>query len=706
MNKTNIQIFKTMKRIYSIVTLMALPLLMLGQGWPSNYGGVMLQGFYWDSYSDSRWTNLESQADELAEFFSLVWIPQSGYCSGYNSMGYDPLYWFTNYNSSFGSKAELQSMISTFRSKGIGTIADVVINHRKNVSNWVDFPAETYNGVTYQLKSTDICRDDDGGAALSWASSHGYSLSSNNDSGEDWGGMRDLDHASSNVQKSVKAYLNMLLNDLGYAGFRYDMTKGYSANYTGMYNAYAVPTFSVGEYWDGNLSAVKSWIDGTRVNNVVQSAAFDFPFRYTMRDAVNNNRWYNLSSSGKGLNLDASYKRYSVTFVENHDTQYRDASNPQDPLNQYAEAANAYMLAMPGTPCVFLKHWMDYKESIKQMIYARQLAGITNTSAIYNLANSSSNNYYVQRITGTRGMLVAAMGSTAYSIPSSYVLVASGTNYRLALSKTTETAWASVPSGKRVDPFSVTLTAVSQNAGAQIVYTLDGSEPTATNGTVVASGSAVTIDHCLTMKAGLLINGAVTGVITRHYTVVNEVYDAYEITVYLKDPTVAPNNWPRVVYYCWDSNNVQQCGNWPGETITDTRIVGGEKFYYKTFTITGSQYYVNFVFNQGGSTAGSHQTVDVTGVRETTFFEVTTQTNKYQVRDVTDTYLPFLDNDIIPGDVNGDGEVGIADVTELIDYILGNVNGTFIIEAADVSGDNEVGIADVTELIDRILTGA
>ena len=47
--------------------LMALPLLMLGQGWPSNYGGVMLQGFYWDSYSDSQWTNLESQADELAD---------------------------------------------------------------------------------------------------------------------------------------------------------------------------------------------------------------------------------------------------------------------------------------------------------------------------------------------------------------------------------------------------------------------------------------------------------------------------------------------------------------------------------------------------------------------------------------------------------------------------------------------------------------
>ena len=30
--------------------------------WPENYGGVMLQGFYWDSFSDTKWTKLEQQA--------------------------------------------------------------------------------------------------------------------------------------------------------------------------------------------------------------------------------------------------------------------------------------------------------------------------------------------------------------------------------------------------------------------------------------------------------------------------------------------------------------------------------------------------------------------------------------------------------------------------------------------------------------------
>ena len=56
----------------------------------------------------------------------------------------------------------------------------------------------------------------------------------------------------------------------------------------------------------------------------------------------------------------------------------------------------------------------------------------------------------------------------------------------------------------------------------------------------------------------------------------------------------------------------------------------------------------------------------------------------------------------ILGDVDGDGEVGISDVTALIDII---VMGTGDPALHDVDGDGEVGISDVTLLIDMILTG-
>ncbi|MBQ3730828.1 MAG: dockerin type I repeat-containing protein, partial [Muribaculaceae bacterium] len=55
----------------------------------------------------------------------------------------------------------------------------------------------------------------------------------------------------------------------------------------------------------------------------------------------------------------------------------------------------------------------------------------------------------------------------------------------------------------------------------------------------------------------------------------------------------------------------------------------------------------------------------------------------------------------LKGDVNGDGEVNIADVNALIDIILKGTSGN---PSADVNGDGEVNIADVNSIIDIILT--
>ena len=55
------------------------------------------------------------------------------------------------------------------------------------------------------------------------------------------------------------------------------------------------------------------------------------------------------------------------------------------------------------------------------------------------------------------------------------------------------------------------------------------------------------------------------------------------------------------------------------------------------------------------------------------------------------------------GDVNGDAQVTISDVTSLIDLLLSGdmINN----EAADVNGDGVVSIKDVTALIDMLLNG-
>ena len=56
-----------------------------------------------------------------------------------------------------------------------------------------------------------------------------------------------------------------------------------------------------------------------------------------------------------------------------------------------------------------------------------------------------------------------------------------------------------------------------------------------------------------------------------------------------------------------------------------------------------------------------------------------------------------------PGDVNGDGEVNIADVNAVINIILTGNGSPESIQYADVNEDGEVNIADVNMLIAMIL---
>ena len=568
-----------MKRLFSTLIFLVATLATMAQGWPNEYKGVMLQGFYWDSYRDSRWTNLEMQANELAGTFDLVWIPQSGNCGG-NSMGYDDLWWFNNYSSSFGNEEQLRSMIQTFKNVGIGTIADVVINHRKNLSNWVDFPKEEYNGVTYEMLSTDIVANDDDGETKNWATSNGYSLSTNNDSGEGWGGMRDLDHKSENVQTIVKAYLDFLLNDLGYAGFRYDMVKGYSASFTKMYNESAKPTYSVGECWDSS-NTIKNWINGTGK----QSAAFDFQFRYTIRNAINKGDWTYLAKQNDGnwplVSKDyegGSYRQWAVTFVENHDTEKRANAN-QDPIKKDTLAANAYLLAMPGTPCVFLKHWQAYKSEIASMAAARKLAGIKNTSNYTNIA--SDKKYYANTIDDK---LMVVVGDEKQVTPDAtqWTKILSGYHYAYYLANSLETAWADKGSGDYEHEVKVTLTAVSTDSGAKLVYTTDGSDPSETNGTQVESGTELSFSTAdyqnITLKVALLVGGAVKGLITRNYLVYESssvefvvpefcTYEEGEVCAFFEVPSWWDKN-KKIFCWAWTSspaeNFTSKTGTWPG----------------------------------------------------------------------------------------------------------------------------------------------
>lgn len=575
------------------------------QGWPANYGGVMLQGFYWNSYDDTNWTNLKSQVNDFADNFSLVWLPQSGKCLGNSqTMGYKPYYYF-NQNSSFGTEAELRDLIKTFKGKGIGMVADVVVNHH-DTDGWFTFPAEVYKGVTYQFKSTDIVANDDKGKTAKEATKQGISLSKNNDEGEDWDGCRDLDHKSQNVQTIIKAYLKYLKDDLGYTGFRYDMVKGFSGSHVADYNKSVGVEYSVGEYWDSN-ARIQSWINATLKN----SAAFDFQFRYNVRDAINSNNWAALKSTNNLIN-DKNWRQYAVTFVENHDMEYRSSNEQQDPIRRDTLAANAYLLAMPGTPCVFFTHWLEYKDEIGAMISARKVAGITNMSD-YEVKVATSA-YYAVNVNKT---LFAAVGrlDKMENPGADWQKVLSGYHYAYFLNKSLETAFVDKASGIRDNSFKVKLIAVSKDASAKLVYTTDGTAPTAKS-KQVASGDEITISSDCVLKVGLLVGGSVKGIITRNYTIqhVEEGPDAFETPApgYTYNAYfVAPATWKNEVKcWAWTKTANYTGGTWPGEKCYKIGKNGKQYIYQWCYYGTLTTPPTSIIFNNNGSA----QTDDLTFV--------------------------------------------------------------------------------------------
>lgn len=433
-----------MKHLFTLIfTLMGLPLGLMAQGWPANYDGVMLQGFYWDSYSDTKWTNLTSQADELSKYFSLIWVPQSGWCkSTTDNMGYYPIYWFDQ-RSAFGSEDDLRTMISTFKKKGTGIIADVVVNHKNGMSKWCDFANETVKGKntgkTYSVTwdntgYTQICNNDEANTATK--SEAKGKIKGAADTGLGDTGCRDLDHTNPTTQQNIKTYEDFLLNEMGYTGFRYDFVKGYDPKYIKMYNEASKPKFSVGEYWHGAVTTaskkddhpfggVKDWVEATGKT----SAAFDFPMKYLIKSAFDDGNWKLLATNYTTSTLVGIEPQYAVTFIDNHDTGEPHV-NP-DPLRANVEAANAYILALPGTPCIWISHWKPYKYTIKKCILARKIAGVTNTSSI--IKSEGQDNGYVLIVKGNNGNVMLLLGSPTYDT-TGYQLACEGLEFKYYVS--------------------------------------------------------------------------------------------------------------------------------------------------------------------------------------------------------------------------------------------------------------------------------
>lgn len=116
-------------------------IILLGFSSKASSQDVMMQGWFWDypkTAAGENWTDtLKNIATDMGDAgFTHIWLPPFSRASfGSNSNGYDPqdLYDLGEYGqgaTGFGTRAQVDDVISTFASNGIESVADVVYNHR------------------------------------------------------------------------------------------------------------------------------------------------------------------------------------------------------------------------------------------------------------------------------------------------------------------------------------------------------------------------------------------------------------------------------------------------------------------------------------------------------------------------------------------------------------------------------------------------
>lgn len=600
-------------------------------------------------------------------------------------------------------------------------------------------PAYTQDGYDITWSSKDICGDDElfSGPLSQWFTAADKGA---NDTADKGGWARDLDHTSAHVQYNINRYLDFLLNDLGYDGLRIDYVKGFTGNYMGKFLNEAGPSFSVGECYDGNATTVGDWVRSTKTAGAIQSAAFDFPLKFAINAAFSKRmgtdgqtQWHKWSYLGNGGMIhDWQLKRYAVTFVDNHDTfknlphdqhhqspqngdgsdgdayKYVDhgggSGNGNDRLNFMMEEANAYILCMPGTPCLFYPHFMhpDWGVTIRKMIRARRTAGITNMSGLYGYGDCNDNGGG-WRVVGDDAEIIYQVGENAWGdVPAGFTQIwdnNDGRDYvsedsklrknkvRVLISSSIGTdkinnityhgegtlasqldaehvnskknnvtygyAIVDKPSGTYQN--SVTVNVRPNRSGVVLVYTTDGSTPTASS-RQITEATNLTYTKDVTLKVGVLTGSTVENstVESRNYYISSNAVST--LHVYLQATT------DQLELYAWDSNGTVQDWIRANNSSISKVTIGGREWYDFPINRTNFNFCIRYNDNQSvniGGVSGVSGVGDYLGVTQDVFLHIDGQ----EYTDVTPSYIAMANDPLVSIDkASGTYDVGTLTV--------------------------------------------
>lgn len=208
-------------------------------------------------------------------------------------------------NEHFGSRTDLQTLVTTAHSMGLKMILDVVPNH---TADYLAGTATTYSPTTYApaaplnnsslFHHTGDCKFDG-------------SMTQPQLETCDLGGLDDLDQSNATVDSYLKSTYKDWVQSIGFDGVRVDAARSIPQTWLQSFEqTLGVPTF--GEIFDGNVGYVSSY-------QRYEWGVLDFPYFFTARDAMaGDGDLNNLSTLFAQDNQYTNANRLE-TFLDNHD---------------------------------------------------------------------------------------------------------------------------------------------------------------------------------------------------------------------------------------------------------------------------------------------------------------------------------------------------------------------------------------------------
>lgn len=389
---------------------------------------TIMQYFEWYLPADhSHWKKLSEAAEHLKTIgITKVWLPPAFKATGPKDVGYGvyDLFDLGEFNqkgsipTKYGSKEEYLQAINSLQENGIQAIADIVLNHKAggdskerfsvlrmnpnnrqepisqpyDIEGWThfNFPGrqDTYNNFKWHWYhftglDYDALHNETGiyliqGEGKGWADNETVDGENGN---YDYLMFDDIDFSHPEVVQHLKDWIKWFIETTNIDGFRLDAVKHIDEVFMSQFISETRSNikknlYVFAEYWKGDTQANLDYIDATnREFDLV-----DVVLHMNLYHAAQQGSAYDLTRIFDG-SLAQKAPEFSVTFVDNHDSQRGQALESTVSEWFKPQAYSLILLRQSGIPCIFYGDYYgisgeyaqrSFQSEIDKLMYLRQ----------------------------------------------------------------------------------------------------------------------------------------------------------------------------------------------------------------------------------------------------------------------------------------------------------------------------------------------